>query len=223
MILISNSVFDAKGADKKAKVFGITLSGSEDVAIKDCTFKNVGYSAILNNSVGKVSVEDCKFECDGMYNPIEGSQSVDNGNLIVKGCDFSGVPGNNFINFYQFADGSEHLIEKCHFTPTVDNNTIRISNRTSAAMKLLVKDCSYDVAEGEPTAYTNFLLCQDYTNKSGVKQDFTHVEVELDNVRCNGEKIMDAEKAAVGGVFYVYEDGKGLITGTDNDPIIIVK
>ena len=50
MITINNSVFDAKGADKKAKVYGITLNGSEDITISGCEFKNMGYSSILNES-----------------------------------------------------------------------------------------------------------------------------------------------------------------------------
>lgn len=222
MITINNSIFDAKGANKKDWVYGITLKGSEDVTIKDCEFKNMGYSSIANHSTGAVTVEDCIFNCADVYNPIEGSQQVANGNLIVKNCEFKGAPGNNYINFYQFKDGSKHVIEGCKFNPTVDNNIVRVSNRTNAAMEVLVKDCAYDFAAGEPTAYTNFLLCQDYTNKSGVQQDFTKVKVILDNVACDGVKIGE-EGPVKGGLFYVYEDGVGLITGLENDPVVIVK
>ena len=110
MITINNSVFDAKGADKKAKVYGITLNGSEDITISGCEFRNMGYSSILNDSTGNVVVEDCSFDCSNVYNPIEGSQKVDNGNVSIRRCKFAGTPGNNYINFYQFKDGSEHLI-----------------------------------------------------------------------------------------------------------------
>lgn len=222
MITITNSVFDAKGEDKKAKVFGITLSGSEDVTLKDCAFKNTGYAGILNNCTGKVVVEDCSFECDNIYNPIEGGQSVDNGDVVVKGCSFTGTPGNNFINFYQFADGSKHEVIGCNFTPTTDNNVIRISNRESAKADFLVKDCEYTFTSGEPSAYTGFLLCQDYTNKSGKKQDFTGIKVTLDNVKCNGD-VITADGASEGCVYYVYTDGTGIITGQDNDPVVIIK
>lgn len=224
MITIANSVFDVQGTSTKdSKTPGITLSGSEDILIKDCTFVNKGYSSILNHCTGKVTVENCVFECDNVYNPIEGSQNVNNGNVVVKGCSFNGKPGNNFINFYQVAEGSEHLVANCSFSPSVDNNIIRISNKTSAATQVVVKDCEYTFLPGDATEYTNFLLCQDYTSKSGVKQDFTGVSVVLDNVVCDGVKL-DVENGAVkGGVFYVYEDGKGLITGTGNDPIVIIK
>lgn len=221
MITIMNSVFDAQGADKKAKVYGITLSGAEDVVIENCEFSNMGYASVLNHCAGDVTIKGCTFNCDNVYNPIEGSQSVSNGNVVVKDCHFVGAPGNNYVNFYQVKDGSKHEISGCDFQPTVDNNVVRISNRTSAAIDLLVKDCKYDFNDEAATDYTGFLLCQDYTNKSGVKQDFTKVSVELDNVLCDGVKVT-ADGAVKGCVYYVYEDGAGIITGT-NDPVVIVK
>lgn len=223
MITINNSVFEAQGADKKAKVYGIVLSGSEDVTLQGCEFKNMGYASVLNHCAGKVNIEDCKFECGNVYNPIEGSQSVSNSDVVVKRCEFVGAPGNNYINFYQVVDGSKHSVEDCKFEPTVDNNVIRISNRTSAAMELSVSDCEYVYAEGEATDYTNFILCQDYTSKSGVPQDFTKVVIDLDNVKCNGVKLEKDVAPVKGGVFYVYEDGVGLITGLGNDPVVNIK
>lgn len=223
MIIISNSKFDVKGADKKAGVYGLELHGSENVLIENCIFENMGYSSILNESTGDVKVAGCEFICKDVYNPIEGSQKVDNGNVEVADCKFIGAPGNNYINFYQFAPKSEHKIVGCSFEPSVDNNIIRISNRTSAPASFLVQNCAYNFAEGEPTDYTNFLLCQDYTSKSGVKQDFTHCEVVLDNVKCNGIALEDGVAPAVGGVFYVYEDGKGIISGLENDPVVVIK
>ena len=83
----------------EAKVYGITLNGSEDITISGCEFRNMGYSSILNDSTGNVVVEDCSFDCSNVYNPIEGSQKVDNGNVSVKRCEFAGTPGNNYINF----------------------------------------------------------------------------------------------------------------------------
>lgn len=216
MITITNSKFDAQGSAIKDKVYGLRLSGKEDVMIQNCEFANKGYASILNNCEGSVTVKDCKFNCENVYNPIEGSQAVDNGNLAVEDCEFAGKPGNNYLNLYQVADGSEHKVVGCSFNPSVDNNVIRVSNRTSAGMKIDVVDCKYDFLPGEASDYTGFLLCQDYTNKSGVKQDFSKVEVKVKNLLCNGEKVT-AEGANVGCVYYVYEDGVGLITG-ENDP-----
>lgn len=222
MITIMNSVFDAQGADKKAKVYGITLNGAEDVVIENCEFSNQGYASILNHCAGDVTVKNCVFNCDKVYNPIEGSQSVSNGNVVVKECKFVGAPGNNYVNFYQFKDGSKHEISDCEFQPTCDNNIVRISNRTNAAAKFVAKDCKYSFVSGEPSDYTGFLLCQDYTNKSGVMQDFTKVAVEIDNVLCDGVKV-SVDGAAKGCVYYVYEDGAGIITGLGNDPVVVVK
>lgn len=222
MITITNSVFDAQGAERKDKVYGITLKGYEDILIKDCTFQNKGYASILNHSAGKVVVDNCVFECENVYNPIEGSQSVNNGDVTVKNCEFLGAPGNNYINFYQVADNSKHEISDCSFAPSVDNNVIRVSNRTSAPMQIDVKNCEYNFAEGEAHDYTGFVLCQDYTSKSGVKQDFTKVVINLENVVCDGSKV-SADGAAKGSIFYVYEDGKGIITGEGNDPVVTVK
>lgn len=222
MVTILNSVFDAQGADKKAKVFGVILNGAEDILIKDCKFVNQGYSSILNESTGNVTIENCEFDCSKVYNPIEGSQKVNNGNVVVKDCKFVGAPGNNFVNFYQVADGSKHLISGCEFNPTVDNNVVRISNRTNAVMEVKVENCKYDFVDGEATEYTGFLICQDYTSKDGKKQDFTNVTVELNNVLCNGEKVT-AAGAAKGCLFYVYDNAAGIITGQDNDPKFIVK
>lgn len=215
MICFENVKFDAQGADKKAKVYGITLSGAEDVEIKNCEFSNMGYSSILNNSTGEVMVLGCKFACDNVYNPIEGSQSVRTGNLLVENCEFKGAPGNNYLNIYNCAEGAKHEIRNCTFEPTVDNNILRISNRESAKADFVVDGCEYVYAEGEPTEYTAFLLCQDYTAKSGKPQDFTGCTVAFNNVKCNGEALTAESER----VYYVYEDGKGIITG-ENDPVI---
>lgn len=222
MTTIVNSIFDVQGEDIKSKVYGVTLNGSDDILIKDCQFINQGYSSVLNNSTGNVTIENCEFDCSKVYNPIEGSQSVDNGNVVVKDCKFVGKPGNNFVNFYQVANDSKHLISGCEFNPSVDNNIVRISNRTSATMELKVENCKYNFMDGEATDYTGFLICQDYTSKDGKKQDFTKVTVELNNVLCNGEKVT-ADGAAKGCLYYVYDNAAGMITGQDNDPVFIVK
>lgn len=222
MITINNSIFDAQGTSVKDKVYGITLNGNEDITINGCTFKNQGYASILNHCAGDVIIEDCKFETSKVYNPIEGSQSVANGNVTVKGCEFTGTPGNNYINFYNVANNTEHEITGCTFAPSVDNNSIRLSNKNNSTAKFIVRDCEYTFAEGEPTEYTGFILCQDYTSKSGVKQDFSKYTIELSDVVCNGEKLTSVESAPEGCVYYVYQDGAGVITG-ENDPVISVK
>lgn len=226
MITITNSIFNAQGASNKDKVYGIVLGGNEDVVIKDCAFTNKGYSSILNNSTGNLTVDGCNFKCDNVYNPIEGSQAVNNGNVKVKDCVFQGVPGNNFVNFYQFADGSEHEISGCRFRPHTNNNIIRISNRTSAKANFVMKNCDVSYTGGswdeDQLPYTAVLLCQDYTSKGGVKQDFTGLNVEFDTVIYNGKKLVPERPFFEGSAYYVYEDGRGIITG-ENDPVVTYK
>ena len=219
MITISNSIFDAKGENKKDKVYGITLNGSESVTIENCEFKNTGYSSILNHCMGDVTIKGCKFHCGNVYNPIEGGQTIANGNVVVENCEFLDAPGNNYINFYRVMHGSVHNIVDCKFNPTVDNNIIRLSNTNNADATFHISNCEYTFAEGTPSDYTGMIICQDYTNQNGNKQDFSKYTVVLKNVLCDGE-ILESDKAPVKGcLYYVYEDGANLITGT-NDPVI---
>lgn len=212
MAIFENCIFDAQGASKKDKVYGIIVNGIKDVEIKSCQFKNTGYAGILNNCEGKLNVSDCEFDCGNIYNPIEGSQSVENDNVYISNCSFNGIPGNNFINFYKVKDCSAHTISNCVFAGSTANNIVRLSNLNNSAAKFFINNCKYSYISGEADEYTGFMLCQDYTNEKGNKQDFSKYEVEINNL------IRPEE----GSIFYVYEDGKGIITG-ENDPAITVR
>lgn len=212
MLKFENVTFAAQGANNKDNIYGLTLNGAEDVVVKDCTFNGTGYSAILNHSIGNVKIEDCKFECDNIYNPIEGSQSVENGNVMVSGCEFTGTPGNNFVNFYRVQPESAHTIRNCHFAGATNNNIVRLSNIGSNAASFTIDDCEYVYTSGTADEYTGFLLCQDYTNKDGKKQDFSKYVVNIN-------KLTRPEE---GSLFYVFENGKGIITG-ENDPQITIR
>ncbi len=208
MLTFDGCVFSAAGASRKAQVFGLTLNGAEDVLINDCTFNGTGYSGLLNKTTGDVTVKDCKFECDNFYNPIEGSQTVAQGALVVEDCNFTGTCGNNFINFYQVQEDSVHTIKGCKFHGSTSNNVIRLSNRNNAEAIFNIEDVTYEFTSGEPNEYTGFILCQDYTNRTGAKQDFSKYTINLNNVVGPEE----------GHLVYVYEDGQGIIT--TNYPVI---
>lgn len=182
MLKFVNCSFNAQGANKKDKVYGLTLSGSDNVLVKDCFFKNTGYSSILNESEGNVEIKDCIFVVDNVYNPIEGSQTVENGNVEITGCSFSGVPGNNFINFYSVSEYSDNKIINCVFNGSTGNNIVRLSNRSNNSATFTIEDCYYDYSTGAADEYTGFMLCQDYTNKSGSKQNFSKYTVNVNNV-----------------------------------------
>lgn len=210
MLKFEGCTFSATGATKNDKVYGLTVNGAEDVVIKDCAFDGTGYAAILNKGTGTLTVDHSNFYCDNIKNPIEGGQSTDNGNVTVDGCVFTGVPGNNFINFYQVADGSVHTIKDCKFAGATNNNIIRLSNKNNAAATFNITDCSYEYVSGNVDEWTGFILCQDYTNKSGVKQDFSKYQINIDNLNRPEE----------GSLVYVYEDGQGIIV--TNYPAVTV-
>ena len=210
MLKFEDCTFSAAGANKKDKVYGLTINGAEDVTINNCVFDGIGYSAILNKGTGALTVDHSKFHCDNIYNPIEGSQVTDNGNVTVTDCIFDGVPGNNFISFYQVAEGTTHTVENCKFAGATNNNIVRLSNRTNAAAIFNINNCSYKYVSGRADDYTGFMLCQDYTNKNGVKEDFSKYQVNINNLDRPGE----------GSLVYVYEDGEGIIV--TNYPVVYV-
>lgn len=201
MLKFEGCTFSAAGANKNAKVYGLTVDGSEDVLVKNCVFDGTGYSAVLNKGTGALTIEGCEFQCENIKNPIEGGQAADNGNVTIDSCDFVGVPGNNFINFYRVADGSVHTIKNCKFAGSTDNNVVRLSNKTNNAATFNIIDCEYKFVSGTVSEWTSFILCQDYTNVNGVKQDFSKYRVNVDNL----------VRPEEGSLVCVYEDGEGII------------
>ena len=206
MLKFENCTFSAEGANKNAKVYGLTLTGDEEILINNCKFDGTGYSAILNNAAAPVTIKNCEFECGNFYNPIEGGQSIANKNVIIENCNFTGVPGNNFINFYNVAEDSVHTIKNCRFYGGTANNIVRLSNKTNAEATFNIDDCTYIFTTGTADEYTGFMLCQDYTNKNGVKQDFSKYQVNFNNFEIHENDVL----------IYVYEDGRGIIV--DNYP-----
>lgn len=203
MLKFSGCTFSAAGADRKAQVYGLKITGTEDVSIEQCTFNGTGYSALLNKTTGNVEVKDSTFECGNLYNPIEGTQTEDQGNLTVENCNFTGVPGNNFISFYRVADNTVHTIKNCKFRGASNNNIIRLSNRNNFSATFNVEDIDYDFVSGTPDEYSGMILCQDYTARSGVPQNFSLYTVNLKDIK-GPENIQ---------YLYVYQDGEGIISG----------
>ena len=211
MLRFENCTFKAMGQNKKDQVFGITLTGEEDIQINDCIFEGIGYSAILNQSIGNVLISRSIFNCDNLYNPIEGTQVVENGNVTIKDCIFLGTPGNNFINFYKVKNNSIHKIENCTFAGQTQNNILRLSNLNNAISNFNLVNCEYTYTGGEADEYIGCILLQDYTNTNGQKQNFNNYTITIENlIKPNNSKL-----------FYVYENDRGIID--TNDPILIQK
>jgi len=206
MLKFEGCTFSATGENKNSKVYGLTVTGAEDVEIKNCAFNGTGYSALLNKGTGTLTVKDCEFSCGNIKNPIEGGQDAENGDITIDNCIFTGIPGNNFINIYNVALGSNHTVKNCKFHGGANNNIIRLSNKNNTVAFFHVENCMYEFTSGKISEYSGFLLCQDYTNKTGTKQEFGYYTIDITNL------IRPKE----GSLFYVYDDSEGIIT--TNDP-----
>lgn len=211
MLRFENCTFNATGLNQKDKTFGLVLTGDEDIYINDCIFNGTGYAGILNNSNAKVFISRTIFNCDNLYNPIEGTQeqNINNDNVEITNCMFVGHPGNNFINFYKVKSGSKHIIDNCSFAGQCNNNILRLSNINNAIAEFNILNSEYIYTGGAEDEYTGCVFLQDYTNKSGNKQNFANYTLKFKNLT----------KPSVGSLYYVYEDGIGIIT--NNNPIIV--
>ena len=208
---------------KEKGVHGLTINGSAHVDVQNCEFANKGYSAIYMNSTGIINIENNKFDCTGVYNPIEGGSSASNAKLVevnIKGNVFDGQCGNNYINFYHMEDGAivnieDNLVDNA----SSESEILRLSNLSSAEAVFNVKNNNYRFADSNETDYTAFIMCQDYTAKSGKPQDFSKYVVNIEGLKCNNAKV--EEKPVQGKLFFVYQDGAGIIE--TNDPQIILR
>ena len=211
MLKFQGCEFNAAGANKNAQVYGLSLNGVEDILIEDCIFSGKGYAGLLNKTAGDVTVKNCKFECDDFRNPIEGGQAAAQGNLTVEDCKFFGVPGNNFISFYNVKANSVHNIKNCYFEGNMaDNNVVRLSNVGNATATFNIENCRQHYLEGEEGEYTGFIICQDYTKRTGKPQSFGIYTINIDNL----------DRPDKGQIVYVYEDGAGIIQS--NYPVLNV-
>lgn len=225
MIEIKNCVFDSQDTAttlKKCTTHGLVLNGTEDILVENCEFRNRGYSAINVNAEGAVVIKDCTFECGNIYNPIEGGQSgAGNSRVSIVNNTFNGQSGNNYINFYRFQEGAVIELKDNKF-PAVssDSEVIRVSNSTSAKVTYNVDSDEFAYIDSSVGAYTSYIMCQDYSAKNGVVQDFGKVTFNLHNVKCNGE-VMSADSVAQGKLTFTYQDGTGIIP--TNQPVINFK
>lgn len=215
--------FEVRGSSKKDPVsIGLTIregvpEGS--VKVRNCEFANMGYSAIAIRSGSHVEIDTCKFDCTDVYNPIEGSVSMQNAavaDVVIKNNILSGVCGNNYINFYNMADGGHVEIRGNRITgmgPSAE--MLRLSNPANVTATFDVIDNSYAFGSPEVDEWAAFMLCQDYT-KGGV-QDFSKYTINIENLTCNGTPVEDGQPV-VGKLCIVYDDEKGVIE--DNNPVI---
>lgn len=218
--------FKAQGTGKKDSTkLGLKLVGSASADVSNCVFASQGYSAIGVQTSGKVVIDNCEFHCENNHNPIE--CTVQSGaaveDVTVSNNKFTGICGNNYVNFYKVADGSVFTIEGNEFIDiSPESEVIRFSNVENTSATFEVKNNSYNFYTTEGTSdYTSFIMCQDFTAKNGKPEDFTKYTVNIENLRCNGQPVGEDRKCAQGVLTFTYQDGVGIIT--DNDPVINIK
>lgn len=224
-VCFDNCEFSVKGANKKDQTTpALKIEGTAKVIVKNSLFESQGYQAVSINTSNEVILENNVFNCANNYNPIEGTVSAKGtpvGNVVIKNNEFNGICGNNYINFYNMKDGSIVTLDGNNFnTVSRDSEILRLSNSANTSATFNVKDNSYIFTSGEVGLYTAFMLCQDFTKKNGVPQDFSKYVINIENLECNGVKAT-LDKVAEGKLFVVYEDGVGLIE--DNAPVINIK
>lgn len=222
-VKFDNCTFAAQGTNKKdTSSLGLKIVGDANAEVSNSKFENQGYSAIGIQTSGSVNISNNIFDCSKVYNPVEGTVTAGAavGEVNISNNIFDGVCGNNYLNFYKMEDGAVVTIEGNKFTTvSPDSEVLRLSNVDNTSATFNVNNNSYTFVDATEGDYTAFILCQDFTNKQGKKQDFSKYTVNINNLECNAQKVV--EKPVQGKMFVVYEDGKGIIT--DNDPVVIVK
>lgn len=213
--------FAATGSNKKDTTsLGLKIIDQASANVKNSVFNSTGYSAIGVQTSGEVNIENNEFHCANNYNPIEGTVSTGSevDKVTIKGNSFDGQCGNNYINFYKVKEGCSVLIEGNNFKEvSSDSEILRLSNPNNNHATFNVVNNNYNFDNDEVTDYTAFLMCQDYTAKSGNPQDFSKFTVNFENLVCN-DKAVTKDFIAQGKLFFVYEDNKGIIE--DNNPVI---
>lgn len=224
--VFDNCVFAVKGSGKKDNTTpGVKVVGDANLTVRNSVFKSTGYQAAMIGTSGKVVLEDNVFNCEGNYNPIEGTVSAGSASndVTIKNNIFNGVCGNNYINFYKMQDGAIVNIEGNQFTGvSVDSEILRLSNVDNTSATFNVVNNNYTFNDGVATDYTSFIMCQDFTAKNDNPQDFTKYTINIENLECNAQKVTE-NKVPFGKLLFVYQDGKGILADGENTPTVNLK
>lgn len=217
-----NVVIDSITVDIKESTM-LTYTGKGEVSLVNCTFKTSDVDSRTLLSVvgsGQVVLDGCVFDdtAGKIYNAIEFSINKDiptAGDTIIRNCVFKGKSKNNSISFYNVAEGANIVIENCIWDNAV--NGIRISNMNNTAFSVTVKDCTYKAtSEGQ---YAGLVLFQDFSKDEENHQDFTRVNLRLNNViGPDGNVITNNVDQQV---YYVYEDTTNSVIKDHNQPNVI--
>lgn len=213
-----NCTFSVQGANMKdGKGTALVIAGSAGVKITNCLFKNKGYNSINVQTTGQVVIERNTFNSADVYNPIEvaGKAGAGANNISIENNIFNTICGNNYISFFHMAEGAIVKINYNLFSNVrYESNILRFSNPGNVSATFNVNNNKYRYNTNDVSDYTAFIICQEYGDKA---QDFSKYIVNISNLKCNNEIVVD--KPAQGVLYYSYKDNVGIVTG-QNDPII---
>lgn len=181
---------------------------------------------ILIQTKGSINISGNTFEDPNtlVYNWLEIGGSIDY--PIASGSKFNsntfiGTPTNNIFSLYTFEDNAE--IEISGNTFEYCSNAVRISNRTSAKVKIVMDNNEYKATStADDYIYAGFILFQDYS-KEGELMDFTIMDIQINNlIGPGGKKMLNNVLGTADQIWYVYDNQDGLITDK-NQPNVTIK
>lgn len=203
----------------------VTVTGSGDFSLTDCSVSGTTRTGISLGTSGEITVSGNTFSVDpqkSIYNAIEfsiGDTAADITRATVKNNTFSGTFGNNLISLYNVSDGAEVSIVGNNFDNiSVSNNCVRLSNPKNNTAVFNIVDNKYSFSSETATDYTAFMLLQDYA-AAGAKQDFSKFAIHFKNLTRSNNKIT-AKGEGLDKAYYVYDDQDGVLADGVNDPVV---
>lgn len=213
------------GLKESEKIIEVTGNGPFSFSNNSIIVDNVKIQkAITVNSTDSVNISGNTFIDlnESIYNWIE----VGLNGMIASGSKFNnntfiGKTRHNQFSLFAFDDNAE--IEISGNTFDYSGNAVRISNKTSSKVKILINNNSYNETDmSDNYIYAGFLFFQDYSSGSNV-MDFTCMDIEIDNlIGPGGKKMLKNIPGTIDQIYYVYDNQDGIITDK-NQPNIVLK
>lgn len=216
--LANNTSTEGTGSGKNAaKGSAVSVAGSCDVQLKDCTVENMNnfYNVIKIDTTGKVVIDGVTFGKNSSYNGIEfGLNTLVGNGTTIKNCTFEeGCMAHCAVSMYAYEDGA--VVNFIGNILETDDNQFRFSNSNNANVTINMTDNvwkkteAYDATaqynDGRCTAkfYAGLFFFQQYIET----MDLSKITVNAKNNKFN-DKVVTAEytENAEEQLFYTYMD-----------------
>ena len=236
-----NFVYDGNETGVNATITGEMHITGSDVTVKNVTFADGGKLTVNTN--GSFTLTGCTFNSNTeIRNPV----SLNVGEATVTGNTFNGTQANGTPSYYnaiEFAVASGNKLRKAtlsnntfeapisnnyfstyyydtHATIIAENNTIKLANRGSNAIRISnytnsevtfhLNNNKYEFSSSSASSiYEGFILLQDFSKGTDV-QDFSKVTININNLTAPADAAQ---------LLYVYDDQDGIIS--TNQPVVV--